>query len=75
MSVIAVHAAQDFRLERLPSVKARTGLGRSEIYRRISCGEFPGPIKLGARASAWDSREVDRWIADRIAAHSAKAAA
>ena len=61
-------------LERLPQVKARTGLGRSEIYRRISVGSFPAPIKLGERASAWNAAEVDGWITERIAARDAKAA-
>ena len=62
-------------LERLPQVKARTGLGRSEIYRRIAAGNFPAPIKLGERASAWVASEVDAFIESRIAARDAKAAA
>lgn len=64
-------------LERLPRVKARTGLSRSEIYRRIAANPptFPAPVKLGERASAWDSRAVDSWILERIAARDAKAAA
>ncbi len=55
-------------LLRLPEVKARTGLSRSTIYLRIASGNFPSPIKLGERASAWDSQEIDTWIAARIAA-------
>ncbi|MGH8031305.1 MAG: helix-turn-helix transcriptional regulator [Luteimonas sp.] len=62
-------------LERLPQVKARTGLSRSEIYRRSTAGDFPAPIKLGERASAWSAAEVDQWIAGRIALRDAKAAA
>ena len=62
-------------LERLPQVKARTGLGRSELYRRIAAGNFPAPIKIGERASAWNAAEVDGWITERIAARDAKAAA
>ena len=62
-------------LERLPSVRARTGLSRSEIYRRIASGDFPPPVKLGERASAWNSAEIDRWISGRIAARDAKVAA
>lgn len=62
-------------LERLPQVKARTGLSRSEIYRRIALGDFPAPIKLGLRASAWSKHEVDAWISQRIAARDAKGAA
>ena len=33
---------------RLPTVKARTGLSRSTIYHRVSCGTFPAPVPLGA---------------------------
>jgi prophage regulatory protein len=55
-------------LERLPQVRARCGLSRSEIYRRIAAGDFPRPIKLGERASAWAEHEVTAWIAARIAA-------
>jgi prophage regulatory protein len=64
-------------LERLPCVKARTGLSRSEIYRRIAANPptFPQPVKLGERASAWNAMEVDAWITSRIAARDAKAAA
>jgi prophage regulatory protein len=62
-------------LERLPAVKARTGLSRSEIYRRVQSGDVPAPIKLGERASAWNAAEVDSWITDRIAERDARAAA
>ncbi len=59
-------------LERLPEVKRRTGLSRSEIYRRIAAGDFPKPVKLGERASAWAEHEVSDWIASRIAARDAR---
>jgi prophage regulatory protein len=62
-------------LLRLPQVKARTGLSRSEIYRRVSSGDFPAPVKLGERASAWPEHEVAAWCEARIAARDAKAAA
>ncbi|TXI44139.1 MAG: AlpA family transcriptional regulator [Lysobacter sp.] len=68
-------APGDLILERLPQVRGRTGLSRSEIYRRIALGEFPAPIKLGLRASAWSKHEIDAWIAERIAARGAKGAA
>ena len=55
-------------VERLPSVKARTGLSRSTIYRRIALGNFPRQVKLGERASGWNTAEIDAWITDRIAA-------
>lgn len=60
-------------LERLPQVRARTGLSRSEIYRKVALGDFPKPIKLGERASAWPEHEVSAWIASRIAARDSAA--
>ena len=59
-------------LERLPQVKARTGLSRSEIYRRVAAGDFPQPVKLGERASAWPMHEVTAWCEARIAERDGK---
>ena len=53
-------------LYRLPEVMARTGLARSTIYHWIAHGEFPQPIKLGERISAWRSSELETWLASRI---------
>lgn len=61
-------------LLRLPQVKARTGLSRSEIYRRIASGDFPAPVSLGARARAWVEGEVGAWCESRIAARDARGA-
>lgn len=60
-------------LERLPQVQARTQLSRSEIYRRIASGDFPRPVNLTERSRAWNSAEVDQWIAARISARDGKA--
>lgn len=51
---------------RLPQVKVRTGLSRSSLYAKISRGEFPPPINLGARAVGWLESEVDEWISDCV---------
>jgi len=71
----APHSGEPLALERLPHVKHRTGLSRSAIYRSVAIGTFPAPVKLGERASAWIESEVSAWIAARIAARDAKAAA
>lgn len=62
------------RLLRLPEVRQRVGLSRTEIYRRIRSGTFPASVPLGQRASAWDSVEVDRWIAERVAERDSEVA-
>jgi prophage regulatory protein len=46
-------------LLRLPRVIERTGFKRSAIYDRVRVGLLPRPIKLGTRASAWPSDEID----------------
>lgn len=55
------------RLIRFPEVKDRTGLGRSVIYKYIEEGNFPKPIKIGKRAVAWLSTDIDTWIAQQVA--------
>jgi prophage regulatory protein len=49
------------RLERLPSVMARTGMSRSWIYKAAAEGRFPKPVKIGS-ASGWCADAVDRWL-------------
>lgn len=48
-------------------VEARTGFPRSTLYLKISRGEFPKPIKIGARAVGWIESDVIAWIESRIA--------
>ena len=55
-------------LLKLPEVVRMTGVPRSSIYWRASRGEFPKPLKIGERASAWNSDEIERWIAEKIEA-------
>ena len=74
-TIPATVAVLAYVLLRLPQVKARTGLSRSGLYRRIAAGDFPAPCKLGVRASAWPESEVSAWCEARIAARDAKAAA
>ncbi|SNY97901.1 AlpA family transcriptional regulator [Halomonas sp. hl-4] len=54
------------KLIRIKDVMERTGLARSTIYKYISLGQFPQPIKLGTRAVAWVESEIDVWINDSI---------
>lgn len=51
-----------------PEVRERTTLSDSALYRLISKGDFPPPIRLGARAVAWLEEEVEAWIASKIEA-------
>lgn len=54
------------RMLRLPNVLLRVGLGRSHVLAMVKSGDFPAPVKLGARAVAWVESEVNAWIEARI---------
>lgn len=59
------------QLLRLPGVLSRTGLSRSMMYKLMKEDRFPRPAitaLAGARSVAWDSRDVDRWIAEQLRA-------
>jgi prophage regulatory protein len=63
MSVIHhVSSPPPNKVERMPTLIARTGLSKSEIYRRIQAGTFPQPVRLGARAVGWRAVDVDAWL-------------
>lgn len=52
---------------RLPTVKNRTGLGRTTIYDLMKEGRFPKARRIaGAKAVGWDSLEVEAWIAQQL---------
>ena len=54
------------RLIRLREVMTKTGLSRSYVYALAQKGQFPKPVKLSERSSAWIESEVQNWIDERI---------
>lgn len=59
------------RLLRISEVMAIVGKGRSSIYKGVSDGTFPKPVKVTPRTSAWVESEVQEWIDNRIAERDA----
>ena len=49
------------RLLRLKGVKAKIGFSQAMIYRWMSEGTFPRPLKVG-RGSAWRESDIDAWL-------------
>jgi prophage regulatory protein len=49
-------------LLRLPQVLARVGLKTTRFYQLVGDGDFPKPVRIGDRAVAWISTEVDEWV-------------
>ena len=55
-------------LVRPDAVCQRFGFRRSQLYAMISRGEFPRPINISARATAFVETELEDWATARIAA-------
>ncbi|CAM5533245.1 helix-turn-helix transcriptional regulator [Sphingobium scionense] len=52
------------RIIRLDTVRARTGLSRSTIYRKIADGTFPAQLKISVHGAGWHESAIERWIAN-----------
>jgi len=61
-------------LIKLKTVIETTGVSRSHIYALAQKGQFPKPVKLTERSSAWVVAEVEEWIESRIALRDQEAA-
>ncbi len=44
-----------------------------QVYRLVSIGSFPKPIKLGERGSGWLTSEIDAWLQSRVDARDEEA--
>ena len=53
------------RLLRRTQVEAIVGLSCASIYRLMSAGDFPRPIRLGGRAVRWKATDLLAWIESR----------
>lgn len=56
----------DVRFLRLPEVRSRVGLSRSQIYRLIQDGAFPAPLKIGTQISVWPDDDIVRWQSEAL---------
>jgi len=61
--MLQVSPAQRQQILRKPAVCARTGLSPATLYRKLKAGEFPKPVKLGARSVGWRDTDIDAYIA------------
>lgn len=47
---------------RQPQVLTFIPISKSTLWRRVSAGTFPAPVKLSPRVTAWRVEDVKRWI-------------
>ena len=68
-AAIAAHdmpAPQPLKLLRFTTVKERTGLSRSTIWRLERRGEFPRHRRISVNAVAWVEDELVAWIRTKV---------
>jgi prophage regulatory protein len=68
MSTAVIAITDPIRILRLPEVCKSTGLGRAMIYRLQAEQRFPKSVKITEHAVGWIEREVQAWLAERVAA-------
>lgn len=61
-------------LVREPEVLKRVPFSKPTLHRKVKEGTFPAPVKIGARAVAWVSEEIDAWERQLIAKRDGRAA-
>lgn len=52
-------------LSKINIVIKLSGLSKTAIYRNIKCGLFPAPVRIGKRAVAWRTEELEEWLKNR----------
>lgn len=55
---------QPDRIIRFETVRARTGLSRSTIYRKIKEGTFQAQMKISTNGAGWRESDINRWVAN-----------
>lgn len=63
------------RALRLPAVKQKTGMGKTQILEGAKLGTFPKPFRPmpGGRAIAWDEGEIDEHLERQMAERDGEA--
>lgn len=67
---LAAYAVDDALL-RLDVVIQVTGQAKATIYRKVAAGDFPEPVRMGARCTRWRAGAVRAWLAEKAGATAA----
>ena len=61
------------KILKVKEVAAELNVSVQQIYKLVSKGKFPKPIKLGERGSGWLTSEIDAWLQSRVDARDEEA--
>lgn len=54
------------RIIRMETVRARTGLSRSTIYRKIKECTFPPQLRISIHGAGWRESDINSWVANPV---------
>ena len=60
-------AKPDASLLRLNDFLPSLPFARATLWRMVSAGTFPAPVKVSSRITAWKRVEVETWVAAQVA--------
>jgi len=61
------------KILKVKQVATEISVSVPQIYKLVSLGRFPKPIKLGERGSGWLTSEIDAWLQSRVDARDEEA--
>ena len=62
------------RILKVKQVAEEINISVPQVYKLVSLGRFPKPIKLGERGSGWLTTEIDAWLQSRVDARDEEVA-
>ncbi|SVC33303.1 uncharacterized protein METZ01_LOCUS286157 [marine metagenome] len=62
------------RILKVKQVAEEINVSVAQVYKLVSLGRFPKPIKLGERGSGWLTTEIDAWLQSRVDARDEEVA-
>ena len=62
------------RIFKVKQVAEEINVSVPQVYKLVSLGRFPKPIKLGERGSGWLTTEIDAWLQSRVDARDEEVA-
>ena len=54
------------KILKVKEVASEISISVPQVYKLVSLGRFPKPIKLGERGSGWLRIEIDAWLESKI---------
>jgi|TARA_B110000858_G_scaffold38294_1_gene43179 prophage regulatory protein len=61
------------RILKVKQVAEEINVSISQVYKLVSEGMLPKPIKLGERGSGWLTSEIDAWLQSKVDARDEEA--